>query len=349
MSTADVRTKIAEFIAGAMVQQGEFTVERIELVYTPKGNNRREPLRTWHKHNEADRALFDPGRPFVDKLSGAILDLAEHQLETLGGTREQRFKIIIVQANKDRTVYPFTIAPEYDGDDAEIAKDEPDPTYSGLVREVMGQNRELHQRMENMMEQALRGMTRSIQQLADNNEKLQAALDRRDDERRNWLLKVEEAEGQKHQRELEGALVASEVERKELITKKAMGLLPVITSRLLERDDDDGKKGDKPSSELATTLVEFGVALTDENKAWLAMNLSVEQQAMLFEAKRLAERGGGIMLANIFHELVGTMKRSQLEGLINGLSDVAREKFGKAHTLAQAQASKSDEDDKKAG
>lgn len=345
MSTSDVRTKIAEFLATAMTAQGEFMVEKVELVHTP-GGNRRESLRTWHRHNEADRALFDPGRAFVDRLCGSVLDLAEHQLETLSTNRPQRFKVVIVQANKDRTVYPFAISPDYEGDDAEIERGDLDPTQSGLVREVMAQNRELHQRMADMMESAVRGMTSSIRQLAEQNDRLQGLLDKRDTERSEWLLKIEEANERKHEREMEGALVVADTERKELITKKAMGLLPVIASRMLERDDDAGKP-DKPS-ELASTIVEWGLALTDENKAWLMMNLSIEQQAMAHEIKRLAERGGGIMLANLFHDLVGTMKESQLKGLIGGLSDVGKEKFGKAHALAAAQASKS-EDDKKAG
>lgn len=351
MSTSDIRPKIADFLTAALSAQGEFTVERVELIHTPRSNLRRESLKIWNRSNEVDRALFDPGRVAVDKLVGAILDHAEQQLETLGQTKPERFKVVVMTANKDRTSFPFPLAPSYDGDDAEIERGDLDPSQVGLVREVMLQNRELHQRMSDMMGQAIQGMTSSIRQLAEQNDRLQLMLEKRDSERQNWLLKVEEAEQKKHDREMEGALIVAETERKELITKKAMGLLSVITSRLLERDDDDKPDPDRKPSELATVLAELGISLTDAQKTTFATSFAVEQQAMLHEVMRLAKKGGGVMLANIFHDLVNTLKKSQVERLMESFTEDQGGKFVKAIQLAEAQATPADKDEpaKKAG
>lgn len=261
MANDDVRLKIATFLGDALASQGEFLVDKVVLMHTPPRSNRRDYLRTWKRSNEVDRPMFAADKSVVDRLTRAILDRAEHQLDVIGGTNPVRFKIAIEQIDGTPTVFPFALAPETDDEDddgpghggGDRDDDEIVPSRDMLVAETMRQNRELHQRMENLFDKAVSGMARSISQLAEQNDRLQAVLTKRELEREQMLVRVEEAAGKKHEREVEGALVAAKVERDDLITKKALGLLPVLTSRLLESGRDKGKDGEgkgdeKPSS-----------------------------------------------------------------------------------------------------
>ena len=126
MTNEDTRAKLADFLAQALASQGEYLVDKIVLMHTPRGTNNRDYLRTWKRSNEIDRPMFEAGKAAIDKLTRTIVALAENQLETLGGSARQpsRFKITISQIDGTPTVYPFTITLESDGE----SDDEERPT-----------------------------------------------------------------------------------------------------------------------------------------------------------------------------------------------------------------------------
>jgi hypothetical protein len=364
MTNEDTRAKLADFLAQALASQGEYLVDKIVLMHTPRGTNNRDYLRTWKRSNEIDRPMFESSKAAIDKLTRTVVALAENQLETLGGSARQpsRFKITISQIDGTPTVYPFTIALESDGesdvdgtgdgdgvDKAEIA-----PTRDSLVLETMRQNRELHQRNSDTTDKVFNWMAKSVVQLTDQNDRLLAALAKRDAEREQWLARVEEANGKKHEREIEAGLVAAEVERKDLITKKALGLLPVLTSRLLESSSGGSDKPtdadkQKPMSELTIVLGEWGSSLTSEQQGKIAGTLAPEQQIMLFEIKRLVGRGGGAVLAQVAHGLFSSLHKKQLEILFGAITEEQGQTLVRAMKLAEAEttAAQPDEGPKK--
>ena len=361
MTNEDTRAKLADFLAQALASQGEYLVDRIVLMHTPRGTNNRDYLRTWKRSNEIDRPMFEAGKAAIDKLTRTIVALAENQLETLGGSARQpsRFKITISQIDGTPTVYPFTIALESDGesdddgaadgdggDKAEIA-----PTRDALLTETMRQNRELHQRNADTTDKVFNWMAKSVVQLTDQNDRLLEALAKRDAEREQWLARVEEAQGKKHERELEAGILASEIERKDLITKKALGLLPVLTSRLLENGGGGGsdKPADadksKPMSELTIALGEWGSSLTSEQQGKIAGTLAPEQQIMMLEIKRLVGRGGGAVLAQVAHGLFGSLHKKQIEILFGAITEEQGQKLVRAMKLAEAEATAAEPDE----
>jgi hypothetical protein len=347
VTNEDTRTKLCDFLMQALASKGEFLVDKIVLIHTPRGSNNRDYLRTWKRSNEVDRPMFDSQKSSIDKLTRAIVSLAENQLETIGPSQPSRFKITITQIDGTPTVYPFVVAPESDGadeDEGEGDRDEADkgelaPTRDSLVIETMRQNRELHQRNSDTNDKVFNWMAKSVVQLMEQNDRLLEAQAKHQAEREKWLKEVEEAAGKKHEREMEGALLASEVERKDLITKKALGLLPVLTSRLLET----AKTGDKTEppkkmSELTVTLGEWGSSLSSEQQGKVAGALAPEQQIMLFEIKTLVGKGGGVMLASIAHGLFQSLHRKQLEIIFGAISEEQGQKLVRAMKLAEEEA-----------
>ena len=348
MSNEDTRAKLADFLTQALASQGEYLVDKIVLMHTPRGTNNRDYLRTWKRSNEIDRPMFDAGRSSIDKLTRAIVILAENQLETLGSTQPSRFKITISQIDGTPTVYPFQIAPEGDGDigdDREVTEDKSEivGTRDALLTETMRQNRELHQRNADTTDKVFNWMAKSVVQLTEQNDRLVEALNKANADRAEWALKVEEANGKKHDREMEGAIIAAEMERKDLVTKKGLGLLPVLMSRLLESAKSDGGKGgdDKtkqPPSELVTLFGEWGSSLTSEQQSKVAMALAPEQQIQLFEIKRLVGANGGPMLASIAHGLFQSLHKKQIELLFGAISEEQGQKLLRAMKTAEIEA-----------
>jgi hypothetical protein len=351
MTNEDTRTKLCDFLTQALASKGEFLVDKIVLMHAPRGSNNRDYLRTWKRSNEVDRPMFDPQKSSIDKLTRAIVSLAENQLETIGSSQPSRFKITITQIDGTPTVYPFAVAPESDGEgDGDSENDghgdgadrgELAPTRDALVTETLRQNRELHQRNSDTNDKVFNWMAKSVVQLMEQNDRLLAAQAKHQLEREQWLQKVEEAAGKKHEREMEAGIVAARIERDNSVIKEAMGLLPVLTSRLLEAGKDgavNGDGGDKKMSELTVTLGEWGSSLTAEQQGKIAGALSPQQQIMLFELKNLVGKGGGQMLAKIAHNLFSSLHKRQVEIIDKTLTEAQAEKLVHAMKLAEEEA-----------
>ena len=108
--TVDVRQRLIDSIGGKLADEGQFMVTSVELIYTPPGPFKRDPLRVFRRSNERDRPMFAKDGTGVERMVGEILQLANATAEAAMSGQPQRFKVNYHSADKVTTWYPFTIA-----------------------------------------------------------------------------------------------------------------------------------------------------------------------------------------------------------------------------------------------
>jgi hypothetical protein len=312
----DTRRGICDSITKVLANEGEFTIDKIELIYTPQGPFKRDPLRIFRRASEPDRPFFARDGSGAGRMTSEIISLAERQVDILN--RADRFKLLFSAANGDRSFFPFAVAPEYasegGGEIEVISNDRHEPTEGTVIKAVMQQNRELHMSMQQMLGGFMGAMNNALAQLEKQNTSLLESQRVRDENHAKMLIEIEEARSKKHEREIEAGIVASKLERQEFAMKKVMTLVPTVLSRMLSPGDKESDKKKDPS-EIAVAMLAFAGSLLPEQKMKLGAVFSVEQMITLGEAARVAKLGGSEMLASLVHDLVGTLTKAHLERL----------------------------------
>lgn len=344
---SEIHAKLVKFLSEEMERTEHHQAVKVELLYFPPGEYRRDPLKSWHRASEADRPYFDGKQPvYLDRMAQEILETAEYHADSFG-TGRHRFKVISHHAlGGGRHTHAFVISPSADasagdvGDMSDLA-----PSREGLTLQLM-RHLENQQRLNKDMMASFAGAMRdAMGQLRDDNERLHELLKSKDEERRSMIVEIEKARSQEHDQAIEAALVTGEIERKKFASKKIFGLLPVAISHFIdgkkEEEEGAGKAGKakkwKPSP-LSIALGELHASLEEDQLEVIQGVLSVEQQIMLGEAVRVAKKGGNIVLPQLVSDLAESLTRDQLAKILGRLRPEQQQAFVRAMTLAQAES-----------
>jgi hypothetical protein len=350
-STSDIHARLAAFIVDEMGRPEQHACIKLELIYMPPGEHRRDPLKTWHRGNEVDRPYFDvKATAYLDRLVAEMVELAEYHADSFG-IGKHRFKVVSHHAmGGGRHTHNFTMLPSAESSEGElVGASELDPSTGGITLQLM-RHLENQQRLnKDMMTSFAGAMREAMTQLRTDNDRLHALIVAKDSQRLAELTEVEAARSKAHDQQIEAQLVVSETERKTFATKKIFGLLPVAISRFIEGGEDkdgDGKKAKlgkdgkakpwKPSA-LSVALGELAESLTDEQQEVIENTLDIEQKIMLSEAIRLSKKGGAVMLPQIVHDLAASMQKEQLAKILGHLSGDQQQMFVRALQLAKAE------------
>lgn len=351
----DPRQVLLELFEAEIGRQGAAAPTRIELVYQPPADYRRELLRTWRIDDPRDAWAFDPRLAHREKLAATVIDLAEQRAESEGTGGRRQFRIVLHQAEGDRITRPFAILPSYDGADAELARPEHQPTSSGVIEAVMGQNHDLHKVNVKLMAAIAqlvtsmgRNQTEQLDRINRQQERMAARNLELEDQRVKALALIEEAKTLEHERALEvKALDGSEARKARALDSLeaiAQAISKHVTGGGLGKGKPSGTNGtatkNGTSPDVTTMLDEFLGSLSGEQRTELLTRLPIEQKIALAEMQRLAHAGDGTKLLDfllVFFRKVDDATVDLLEETLTGkqkkLFDVI---FARVTNYAQA-------------
>jgi hypothetical protein len=143
---ADSREVLTELFERELARVEQFAPVKIEVIYMPPADYRRETLRTWRREDPKDAWAFGDAAPYRTKLITTIIELAEQRAEHDGTGTKKLFRVVVHQAGGERVPGTFTVLPMFDGADAALERDEHGDAASptGTLAMVMRQNRDLH-------------------------------------------------------------------------------------------------------------------------------------------------------------------------------------------------------------
>ncbi len=234
------------------------------------------PLGAWNRDEHPD--LFSD-LVSVEDLASKIVMLAEDHAATFGGG-SCRFELKTRQHLGGRRLRSFRIASP-SGDAMSAGDDQPSAT--GVLQQQM-RHTELHMKMSVQTQQMIIGtLQRQIESLNEENTQLRR-------ERRDHLAELETARERKDERDYAMMIGQAAEERKDKLVGETMRLLPVVASRLL------GKGATGEATPLSLILTKLGESITPSQFEGIRGQLSMQQQALLWEAMKLAreteERAG---------------------------------------------------------
>jgi len=355
-TTADIHGKLVTFLANEMAREEHHASVKIELLYMPPGQFRREPIKSWHRSQQVDARFFTADAKerevYLDQLAQEMLELAEYHADSFGMGKHP-FKVISHHAmGGGRHTHNFVMLPSSDAGSADGELVGPgqslEGTPAGLQLQLM-RHLENQQRLNKDMMTSFVGTMREVMgTMREDNERLHALVRSRDDARVAELKELEAARSEEHNRQIEAATVTAEIERKGIASKRIFGLLPVIASKIIEGvDEKNGSSADEKAakagkkwkpSPLAIAIGELAASLTDEQQEILRANLSIEQQIMLARAIELGKKGGSVMLPMIVADLAEGLEREQLTKILAALDGDQQKMFVRVTQLAKAEA-----------
>ncbi len=355
----EIHTRLRTFVGNEMERDEHHACVKLELLYLPPGEYRREPIKSWHRQSEVDKPYFDAKGSghvaYLDRLVTEMIELAEYHADGIGSGK-QKFKVVSHHAmGGGRHVHNFVMVPS--GEPSEASDAELVPSDGGIKLQLM-RHLENQQRLNKDMMQSFGAAMRDVvMQMREEREADRNLIRQMEKDRREGFAEIEAARSKAHDQQIEAQLVVSETENKTFATKKIFGLLPVAISRFLEGSDEDredresrksgGKNGHgkdkdgkpkpwKPSA-LSVALGELAESITDDQQDVIERALDIEQKIMLSEAIRLAKKGGAVMLPQIVHDLAAGMKQDQLAAILKAFSGDQQQKFVRALQLAKAE------------
>ena len=298
----DPKEQLTEFFETELGRSDEHAPIKIELVYSPPGDHRREVVRMWHVKEPRDAWAFDKAPAHRNKLITTIIDQAEHRAETEGGTGKRIFRINVHQASGERMPCVIAILPTYDGADSELAREEGDvvaATPVGTLTQVLKQNRELHKSILKRAQQDERligGIAQLVTSLTKHQSEHQGHLwdriEQLEDQRVKQLEIVEDAKTHQHQRLLEEKVVDSEQDRKDKAMEMFETVGKAIFTHLTKPKIDDGRvdvvDGPPGIGQLPAMLSTFMGSLSKDQRDELLERLAMEQKLSLAEIQKAA-------------------------------------------------------------
>lgn len=364
MSGTETHERLLRFLSEEMEREQHHACIKIELLYIPPGEYRRESLKSWHRQSETDKPYFEKPKAgaavYLDRMAAEIIEQAEYHADSYGAGRH-KFKVISHHAmGGGRHTHNFVIVPTGDAADGDLIGGTNDltPTQQGLTLQLM-RHLENQQRVNRDMMTSFAGaMREAMSQLREDREADRTLVRQLEKDRRDGFAEIEAARSRAHEQEIEAQIVVSESERKTFATKRIMGLLPVVVSRVLDSHDEDredkragkGKaKEQKPwkPSPLSVALGELAATFDEDLEQAIAAKLTVEQQIMLGEAMRLAKKGGGPMLSQIVQDLFAGMDKATLSEILALFSSEQQHMVMRAVALAKSEAEPAAEGKKK--
>jgi hypothetical protein len=353
--SSEIEPKLLAFLAGQFALAGHQTCTKVELEYTPRQGFRPDPIQTWTPQSHPEFfGQFTPGdgedesdvaklaekrHVFTQRLVGEIIELATNFADSYdSGTH--RFTVRTHRHLGGRSTFGMALRPAFRGEsDGETESLE--PTNSGVVGQLMRHLENKERGLREMMGTFLQTMRHAVDTIREENESLRTQVASSHEWRQKTMDAIEEARSKEHDRELELAIVMGEKERKEFMVKKVANLLPVaasIAARKLGAGKDDGKSSAKkaPPTPLAVTLGKLAMSITDEQKSGLQSALGMDQVIALQTIIEDALDGGSLVLVTLVHDLVGTLKPSQVQALMGMFTQEQATYFVQAIQLAKA-------------
>jgi len=242
----DHRIDLIEHVTDLLRLTGYQSTEEIELLHAPP-RTRPDLLKSWSLRSHPDY-FCDPTNTTgtsvnAERIAVEILKIAERCADSFGGGTHA-FIVRSSHQLSDRRVHRFALYPStdatgdqsltsynggIDGDlNAPLA-----PTERGVVGMLMRHIDNSEKRMQSRDQQFLAAIMHQANALREENNALRSAIEKRDQERREYIQAIDDARSREHEREIEALTVTSREERKTLTTKKIVGLFPVITSGLI--------------------------------------------------------------------------------------------------------------------
>jgi hypothetical protein len=298
-----MRDGIAEFFDSELDRIDDRAPVKIELVYSPPGFNR-EPLRIWHVKDAKDAWAFDKTPAHRNKLITAIMDLATQRSDTEGGATRRMFRLIVHPGAGERMSHAFSVLPNYDGPDAELAREDAvEATPGGTLGQVLKQNRDLHKSILKRAaqdERLIGGIAQLVTSLTKHQSEHQSHLwdriEQLEDQRVKQIELVEEAKTMSHDRMIEAKVVTSEQERKDKGLEMFEVIGKAIVSHLTHGKMGGGGKvdivnGPPELAQLPALLSDFMASLSQAQRDELLERLPMEHKLALGEIQRCALGG----------------------------------------------------------
>ena len=282
IATNDVQAKISAFLIEQLEQKEIRTCNVIELSHTPPGM-RPEVLKEWRRSDDASAPYFhDDAKErvaYLEQLAIDIVALAEERADIYRGA-DNVFKIRTVQLGGGLRGYPFRILPsaEIDGGGGTAGMMGDLPASPTGVLAMQMRNNEFQMRMNKDMQAGTVGvLTTLLDDLRKENKELR-------EERKKLVDEINANRSAEAERELAVVRQAGQESRKDLIVGKAVGLLPVIASRLLPESAGGGG-----GEAVKALLSELGSSLQPNQIAMLGSMLTTEQRITFGELMKLAK------------------------------------------------------------
>lgn len=281
IATNDVQGKVSAFLIEQLEQKEIRTCNSIELLHTPPGT-RPETIKEWRRDDAAHAPYFHPDDKervaYLEQLAIDIVMLAEERADVYRGA-DNVFKLKTVQLGGGHRAYPFRIFPsaEIDGGGGMAGMMGDMPASPTGVLHMQMRNNEFHMRMNKDMQAGTIGvLTTMLNDVRQENKELREECKKLRDEIN--LGRAAEAE-----RELAVVRQAGQESRKDLIVSKAVGLLPVVASRLLPEAAGGGG-----GEAVKALLAELGSSLQPNQVAMLGSMLTTEQRITFGELMKIA-------------------------------------------------------------
>ena len=277
MTTAvhHLHDKILKFLTEGLLLKERRMAVAIEVEFTVSGATRSEEVKTWTRESDPDVFAIE----YADRITSEIVEMCEERADFYRHS-EVVFKLRMPQVGGGKPAYPFRVMPAADPNadgGAGMIADIP-ASATGVLAQQIKNNQYMMQMYRDQSAGSLHLLASQIKELREENKELRAERARLVAERN--ADKAAEAE-----RELAIVHQAHVEQRKDLLVGKAVALLPVVASRMLE--SKTGAAG-APTA-LAAVVAEIGASLTPQQHAMLGQALSMEQRVLFGEMIRLAK------------------------------------------------------------
>jgi hypothetical protein len=270
----DLQEKIGKFLSEEMSRAQTRMCIKLELSHAAPGS-RPEIVKLWAREDENDKPYFE-SLDYVDRLAADIFEMCEERADLYAMGGENLFKLRTFQHGGGRASYMFKIAAPSNGDDAGMANDLP-ANANGVLALEMRNNQFMMRMNKDMVAGTIGSLTRQLGDALEENRQLRT-------ERAQLVAEINQNKAAESERELAVVRQAHSEGRKDLFVGKAVQLLPIFGSKLLEKTTGSGQGA------LPSIMSELGASLVSDPKrmAQIAASLTVTERALLGEAMRLA-------------------------------------------------------------
>jgi len=296
---SDPREIVSSFLEAELGRADASAIIKIELVYQPIGDYRREVLRTWHVSDARDEYAFKGTNPaHRDRLAGTILELAEQRADTEGGGGRKQFRIVLHPGQGDRITSAFAILPSYGGQDAELAREDIQPTPTGVLSQVMAQNHDLHKmgmKQTQAVQSLLAGAATLMQALskgqAEQNQRMWDRIRDLEEQRAGSIKLLEDAKTLEHERMLEAKVVEASEARKDDAIEVLKDIGKAFAGSIGKSKLEVVKEENLDELPVKDLILRFMGSLSSEQRNELIAGLPMDLKMGLAEIPKLANAG----------------------------------------------------------
>lgn len=284
----DLQEKISKFLSEELARKEIRTAVRVELVHSPAGF-RSETLKEWRREDEADAPYFSSDakdrEAYLEALAQDILQVAEERADVFR-VADNTFTLRTYQHGGGRRGYAFRIMPglESDGGGGN-GTTAMTASHDGVLAMQMRNNEFAMRQNKDMIAGTIGVLTTIAEDLRKENRDLR-------EERARLVAEINLNRANEAERELAVVRQAGSESRKDMIVGKAVGLLPVLASRLLPESAGGGG-----GEAVKALLAELGSSIKPNQLAALASVLTTEQRITFAELMKIASAGSAPAVA----------------------------------------------------